>query len=125
MRDIEIYEPALCCSSGVCGPDVDQALVDFNAALPALEGEGVKVQRYNLASAPLAFAESAPVKSFLDTAGVDGLPITVVNDVVVLTGAYPTGTQMRKFAGAITELPVLQPAGGATDDCCGGQSGCC
>ena len=53
MRQIDIYEPALCCSSGVCGTDVDQALVDFNAALTALEKEGITVTRHNLASALL------------------------------------------------------------------------
>lgn len=47
MRQIDIYEPALCCSSGVCGTDVDQALVDFNAALTALDKEGITVTRHN------------------------------------------------------------------------------
>ena len=56
MRQIDIYEPALCCSSGVCGTDVDQALVDFNAALTALDKEGITVTRHNLASAPTDFA---------------------------------------------------------------------
>ena len=28
---IQIFDPALCCASGVCGTDVDQALVSFAA----------------------------------------------------------------------------------------------
>lgn len=28
---IEIFEPALCCSTGVCGPEVDESLVRFAA----------------------------------------------------------------------------------------------
>ena len=65
MRQIDIYEPALCCSSGVCGTDVDQALVDFNAALTALEKEGITVTRHNLASAPTDFATCEPVRAYL------------------------------------------------------------
>ena len=33
MPTIHVFEPALCCNTGVCGPDVDQALVDFTADL--------------------------------------------------------------------------------------------
>lgn len=31
MKTIQIFDPALCCSSGVCGPETDPALVAFAA----------------------------------------------------------------------------------------------
>ena len=31
MKTIQVFDPALCCSTGVCGVDVDQALVNFSA----------------------------------------------------------------------------------------------
>ena len=40
MPEIRVFEPALCCNTGVCGPDVDQALVDFSADLSHLKGLG-------------------------------------------------------------------------------------
>ena len=86
MRQIDIYEPALCCSSGVCGTDVDQALVDFNAALTALDKEGITVTRHNLASAPTDFAACEPVRAYMEVAGTDGLPVTVVDGIIVATG---------------------------------------
>jgi len=122
VRQIDIYEPALCCSSGVCGTDVDQALVDFNAALTALDKEGITVTRHNLASAPTDFATCEPVRAYMEVAGTDGLPVTVVDGTIVATGSYPKADQLRQFAGASLEgkttLPVVE------SDCCGG-SGCC
>jgi hypothetical protein len=26
---IDVYDPAMCCNTGVCGPDVDDFLADF------------------------------------------------------------------------------------------------
>lgn len=122
MRQIDIYEPALCCSSGVCGTDVDQALVDFNAALTGLDKEGITVTRHNLASAPADFATCEPVRAYVEVAGTDGLPVTVVDGIIVATGSYPKVDQLRQFAGASPEekttLPVVESG------CCGG-SGCC
>ncbi|GAA1108137.1 hypothetical protein GCM10009582_02260 [Arthrobacter flavus] len=31
MSAIHMYETALCCHAGVCGPDLDQSLVDVTA----------------------------------------------------------------------------------------------
>lgn len=122
MRQIDVYEPALCCSSGLCGTDVDQALVDFNAALTTLEKEGITVTRRNLASAPTDFATCEPVRAYVEVAGTDGLPVTVVDGTIVATGSYPQVDQLRQFAGVSLEekttLPVVESG------CCG-ESGCC
>nr|QTX14232.1 Arsenical resistance operon trans-acting repressor ArsD [Klebsiella pneumoniae] len=29
MKTLTVFDPAMCCSTGVCGSDVDQVLVDF------------------------------------------------------------------------------------------------
>ncbi len=122
MRQIDIYEPALCCSSGVCGTHVDQALVDFNAALTALDKEGITVTRHNLASAPTDFATCEPVRAYIEVAGTDGLPVTVVDGTIVATGSYPQLDQLRQFAGAALEGKTTFPV--VESGCCGG-SGCC
>ena len=122
MRQIDIYEPALCCSSGVCGTDVDQALVDFNAALTALDKEGITVTRHNLASAPSDFATCEPVRAYIEVAGTDGLPVTVVDGTIVATGCYPQIDQLRQFSGASPERSTTLPV--VESGCCGG-GGCC
>ncbi|KFI57192.1 arsenite efflux transporter metallochaperone ArsD [Bifidobacterium choerinum] len=116
MRQIDIYEPALCCSSGVCGGEVNQALVDFNAALLSLDKEGIRVIRHNLASEPADFAACEPVKAYLAVAGADGLPVTVVDGTIVGTGVYPQLDQLRRYAGADTQANSSSPSG---------ESGCC
>ena len=74
MKTLQVYDPALCCSSGVCGVDVDQTLVDFAADLNWLKQQGVAVTRFNLAQQPLAFAQEAAVKAALDAGGAEALP---------------------------------------------------
>ena len=46
MNTVHIYDPSLCCSSGVCGEDVDQSLVDISATLVNAKAEGIEVVRY-------------------------------------------------------------------------------
>lgn len=33
MKTLTVFDSAMCCNTGVCGSDVDQALVDFSADL--------------------------------------------------------------------------------------------
>ena len=99
MPAIRIFEPALCCNTGVCGPDVDQSLIDFTAALGAVRDAGGDVERANLASDPAAFTADPTALAFLQTAGSQGLPLTVVDGVTVLTGRYPSREELSRWAG--------------------------
>jgi arsenite-transporting ATPase len=126
----------------VCGPDVDQALVDFTADLSHLQGLGADVQRHNLANDPSAFAASDTVRAFLQVAGSEGLPLTLVDGLTVMTGAYPAREQLIRYAGLGAESVGAEsvsaksegsgvPAGmadlGLTEKstgCCG-PTGCC
>lgn len=124
MVNIRVFEPALCCNTGVCGEDVDQALVDFTADLDALKRQGVDITRHNLANDPTAFAEHPVVTSFLRAAGSEGLPLVLVDDVTVLTGRYPTRAMLARYAGLAesrTSLPLATVAQG----CCGGSGSTC
>ncbi|HEY9837243.1 MAG TPA: arsenite efflux transporter metallochaperone ArsD, partial [Vampirovibrionales bacterium] len=90
MNKIEVFDPAMCCSTGVCGPDVDQKFVDFAANVDWGTGQGIKIQRYNLGQQPLEFANNPTVKSFLERSGVDALPLILVEGEIALAGRYPT-----------------------------------
>ena len=128
MSTIRVYEPALCCNTGVCGPDVDEALVTFTADLGALKDLGVDIERHNLANDPTAFATDDTVRAFLRVAGSDGLPLTIVDGVTVMTGGYPAREQLLRFAGVDSEVV---PAGVATltvseeSGSCWGGTNCC
>ena len=129
MPTVRVYEPALCCNTGVCGTDVDQSLVDFTADLNHVAERGADISRHNLANDPTAFAADDTVRAFLQVAGSEGLPLTTVDGVTVMTGAYPTRAQLNRFAGLSDEAVV--PAGvtllnAPEADTCGcGPTGCC
>jgi hypothetical protein len=126
MSTIEVYEPAMCCSTGVCGPDVPQELVTFSADLDWLRSQGSSITRFNLASEPAAFAGSPTVVQFLQLSGSDGLPLVLVDGTVAMTGRYPDRAQLARWAGVSAalegrpELQLTQNSGG----CCSGP-GCC
>ena len=116
-NSIQIFDPVLCCSSGVCGVEVDQNLVNVAADVDWAKQQGAQIERFNLGQQPLAFAEHAAVKQFLEVSGQEGLPLVLVNGTVALTGRYPTRAELTRWA----ELPNdNKPAGG----CCSGSK-CC
>ena len=86
MTVIQIYEPAMCCPAGVCGPAVDPVLARFSADFHWLAAQGVRVERYNLAQQPYAFAGNDVVKDALANYGNECLPLIVVNGAVVSRG---------------------------------------
>ncbi len=131
MPAIRIYESALCCDTGVCGPDVDQSLVDVTADVRHLQGLGADIARHNLASEPTVFAEDDMVRGFMHLVGSKGLPLTIVDGVTVATGTYPDREQLLAFAGLgeAAEEPTSRPELGLTEKksagCCGGGSTSC
>lgn len=99
MSTIQIYDPALCCSTGVCGVDVDQQLVDFSAEVEWAKQNGASVERFNLAQQPMAFAENPVVKAFLETSGAEALPVVLVDGALTLVGRYPKRAELAQWAG--------------------------
>lgn len=123
VTTLEIYDPALCCSTGVCGVDVDPVLVQFAADLKWVAEQGVEVRRYNLAQQPQDFAANAAVLKAMET-GVDCLPIAVVDGQIVATGTYLTRAQLAqklKLALPRADKPHIKIGSG----CCNPKSGCC
>lgn len=86
---LTVFDPSMCCSTGVCGPDVDPELARFSSDLEWLEEQGVEVERYNLAQEPGAFADDSDAKGFLEQQGESELPLLKVDSEVVDHGDYP------------------------------------
>jgi len=104
---VRVFDPALCCSSGVCGESVDPDLVRFSADLDWLKSRNVSVERFNLAQQPTAFVEHAPVKQALEAKGEAALPLIMVDGAVKSAGAYPTREQLAEWAGVATATPSI------------------
>ncbi len=131
MTDITVFDPAMCCSTGICGAEVDQQLVTFAADLDWLKSKGVDVTRINLSQEPVKFAENETIKSVLETSGVDGLPVVMTGGEMSSSGRYPVRAELARFAG----VPLAAEADVAPESskgCCGGgasteqtSSGCC
>ncbi|MCL3862287.1 arsenite efflux transporter metallochaperone ArsD [Actinotalea sp. K2] len=126
MSTIEIFEPALCCSTGVCGPDVPQELVTFSADLDWLTSQGADVTRFNLATEPVAFAGKPAVLDFLQVSGSEGLPLVLVDGAVAMAGRYPSRAELARWAKTRSPepAPATLPMAGAAGGCCGGGGAC-
>jgi thiamine pyrophosphate-dependent acetolactate synthase large subunit-like protein len=120
MKSIQVFDPALCCSSGVCGTDVDQKLVDFSADVAWAKQNGAAIERFNLAQQPMAFAENAAVKGLLERSGESALPVILVDGEVALAGRYPSRDDLARWAGVTAPVAAKAPAG----SCCSGGK-CC
>ncbi len=105
MKVIQVFDPALCCSTGVCGVDVDQALVTFSADVDWAKQNGARIERFNLAQQPMAFAENAIVKGFLERSGQEALPLILVDGEVALAGRYPNRAELSRWTG-VAQAPV-------------------
>ena len=120
MKKIEIFDPALCCSTGVCGVDVDQSLVTFAADVDWAKQQGARIERFNLGRQPLAFADNATVKGFLQRSGQEALPLVLIDGEVALAGRYPTRGELSRWAGLAVAPHETTLSGG----CCGGGRTC-
>lgn len=99
MKTIQVFDPALCCSTGVCGVEVDQALVTFAADVDWLRSQGVAVERLNLAQQPQAFAAHAAIRELLQAEGEEALPAVVVDGELKTNGGYPSRDDLARWAG--------------------------
>lgn len=114
MKTIQVYDKPMCCSTGICGPQVDPVLPRFAADLDWLKAQGHQVERYNLAQQPQAFIQNADVHQALATQGTNCLPLIVVDGRIVSRGEYPARETLSQWTG------TTSPASGS--GCCGGPA---
>ena len=93
--EIEFFDPPMCCPTGLCGPTLDQTLLDVNEMILALQIEGLTVERYQMTSHPNAYLGNAEVMKLVREKQMEALPIIVVRGKVVKVGAYPTLTELK------------------------------
>lgn len=123
MKRMRVFDPPMCCSTGVCGPSVDPVLPQFASDLEWIRGQGVEVERYNLAQQPQAFAASETVKAVLRRFGTGCLPLVLVDEEVAHQGSYPSRELLCQLLGLSSpglENPATGPSNGQ-----GNTGGCC
>ncbi len=135
---IQIFDPEMCCTSGVCGTAPDPTLIEVNGLVERLKAEGASVARYQLSRQPHAFTAAPAVYQLLLKRGTQALPAGLVDDVLVSAGAYPTYEQIQARQPVAAAVPVGASARAATssadsdtdpaagdEGCSCGSSGCC
>ncbi|MDZ4849386.1 MAG: arsenite efflux transporter metallochaperone ArsD [Pirellulaceae bacterium] len=125
MKTVQIYDKPMCCSTGICGPQVDPVLPRFASDLDWIKAQGNVVERYSLSQNPEEFAKNEEVKKLLGSEGVECLPLVMIDGKVVSRATYPSRDELAQWTGAQTSvqsnvLPVAKKPGG----CCG-STGCC
>ncbi|ABW18655.1 arsenite efflux transporter metallochaperone ArsD [Alkaliphilus oremlandii] len=124
MKKMVIFEPAMCCSTGVCGPSVDKELLRVSTVLSNLKSNGVVVERHNLTSNPLIFVQNQEINSMLDKEGIEILPVVMVDGKVVKTKGYPNNEEICSLLN-ITEDYLKASNKNEDKGCCDPNSGCC
>ena len=125
MKRLQIFDPPMCCSTGVCGPSVDPTLTRFAADLDWLRRQGFAIERFNLAQEPGVFASDSAVKGELAEGGTAVLPLVLVDRQIVGRGDYPSRAQLAALVGLPADLGNSAAALPVVDSACCGSDGCC
>ena len=120
MPTLTVFDPAMCCPTGVCGVNIDPKLTQLAADLASLKEQGVQVTRFNLKDHAQAFTEHPAVLEQMG-AEAEHLPIFMVDGQVVSRGAYPGIAQLKSWTG----VAATAPSSSSKSSCCSPSSGCC
>ena len=120
MKNIEIFEPAMCCPTSLCGVSVDPELLRISTVLHTLQQKGITVKRFNLSNAPMEFINNKVVNDFVQLYGADKLPVTVVDGELAISCRYPTNDEFTEWL----DLPNGS-LGEQKSSCCDGDTSCC
>lgn len=131
MKKMQIFEPAMCCSTGVCGVGVDPELLRISTVLNSLKNNGVEVERFNLSNVPQEFINNKSINAIINDKGVDELPATILDGEIVITGRYPTNEEIVKLLEVPMSYVASQPKavkarrGGKSNGCGCSGGDCC
>lgn len=125
MKKMIIFDPAMCCSTGVCGPGVDPELLRVSTVLNNLKSNGVFVERHNLSNNPQAFVSNKVINELLNSQGVDVLPVIIVDGEVVKTKGYPTNEEFCSLLEIPESYLKMKIQLKTKSSGCGCKGGCC
>jgi len=121
MKQLEIFDPAMCCSTGVCGPSIDPELMRMATTIHALREKGIVIKRHGLSTEPQDFISNKTMNELLQKEGVDILPVTLIENRIVKTKTYPNNEELSKWL----EVEMINDSKWKTNTVCCGPKGCC
>jgi len=110
MKKMQIFEPAMCCSTGLCGVGVDPELLRISTVLNTLKKNGIEVERFNLSNFPMEFINNQVINTLINSEnGIDKLPATVLDGEVIITGRYPTNEELATCFNLTANIVKTRP----------------
>lgn len=97
MNKMQIFEPAMCCPTGLCGVGVDPELLRISTVLNTLKNNGIEVDRFNLTSEPMEFIKNKTISELLNSKGVEALPCFLIDGEIVIFGRYPSNEEFSQY----------------------------
>ncbi|MEW9123338.1 MAG: arsenite efflux transporter metallochaperone ArsD [Thermotaleaceae bacterium] len=87
---INIYEPPMCCSTGVCGPSPDTTLMNLQDDLKRLQKEfpNIEIHRYSMNFNPKDFMQNPVVFQKVKAEKTHALPIITIDGEIVKEKDY-------------------------------------
>lgn len=132
MKKVQIFEPAMCCSTGLCGVGVDPELLRISTVLNSLEKNGIKIDRFNLTDAPMEFINNRKINDYIYENGDEKLPVITLDGEIIIEGRYPSNEEFSKMLdipdGYLNLGGEVKNEEGNVDsksDDCGCSGGCC
>jgi hypothetical protein len=111
MKTFVVYEPAMCCPTGICGVSVDPELLRMSSVIQQLEKAGIKTERFNLSSDPLAFIKNSEVNKLLMSKGIEVLPVTLIQGEIIETGRYLSNAELEEKLDVKLTMPASAASG--------------
>jgi hypothetical protein len=109
MKRMSIYEPPMCCSTGLCGVSADPELLRVSTILNKFKKNGIEIKRFNLTNAPQEFVNSKLINDYLNSEGVSGLPAIVLDNEIVIKGRYPTNEEFAELLSISSDILGEKP----------------
>lgn len=100
QNELIIYEGAMCCSTGLCGPEPDRELIEFNETVKKLQSQyngQLNIIRASLAFNSLMFLANKEVFQMVKDNGQEILPITTINGEIVARQKYLKYDEIKKL----------------------------
>ena len=120
---VTVYDKPLCCSTGVCGPNVDPTLSTFADDLRWLAAQGIEVTRVNPAQEPHVFISDSFIRGVLKGEGEAVLPVVAVDGEEKSRRIYPTRADLAAWTN--TSLDANSEPETNDDNASCGSTGCC
>lgn len=125
MLKLEVFDPPMCCATGVCGNSIDPKLVTFASDLEWLKSKGTDVIRHGLSFEPDAFVKNEAIKNTLQKEGNDCLPIIIVDEEIVSKGCYPSREKLAEICKIeFNKEEKIEPVQIEESSCCGPDCDC-